>query len=108
MQEGESECEMLGMSMMASIILCYAQADEAFAHHLAGFLNDNLPLAISCTEGAIGADRDLMEATERALSADVALVLLSPSSVPRVWNRRIWEPVFLEKPKEFLTPLGFV
>src|SRR5207248_3338232 len=42
------------------------------------------------------------------LSAEVALVLLSPLSVPKVWNRKIWQSVFFERPKEFQTLLGFV
>jgi TIR domain len=91
-----------------SIVLCYAREDEVFARHLAGFLEINLTVAVSRDEGLVGPNIDLLEATERALSADAALVLLSPSSVPKVWNRRIWEPLFFSKPKEFQTLLGFV
>jgi hypothetical protein len=93
---------------MDSLILCYAPADESFARWLAGFLEMNLPLAVSCDEAIVGPDLDLMEAAERALSAEVALLLLSPSSVPKVWQRKTWEPLFFEKPKEFQTLLGFV
>lgn len=93
---------------MDSIILCHDPRDDAFAHRLAGFLEMNLPMAVSCSEGVIAPDLDLIEATERALSAEAALVLLSPNSVPKTWNRATWEPVFFEKPKEFQTLLGFV
>jgi hypothetical protein len=93
---------------MDSVILCYAGGDEVFARHLASFLEMNLPIAVSCGEGVVGPHLDLMEATERALSAEAALVLLSPLSVPRVWNRKVWEPVLLAKPKEYQTLLGFV
>lgn len=93
---------------MDSVVLCYARADDIFARDLARFLETNLPFAVSCTEAIVDADLDLIEATERALSAEAALVLLSPQSVPKVWNRKTWEPVFLEKPKEFQTRLGYV
>ncbi len=93
---------------MDSLILCYAPGDEAFARRLAGFLEINLPLAVSRSESLVGPELDLVEAAERALSAEVALVLLSPRSVPRVWDLQTWKPVFLEKPKQFQTQLGFV
>ena len=93
---------------MSSIVLAYAPEDEILARALADFLEINLPLSVSCTEAVVGPDRDLIEATEWALSADVALVLLSHSSVPKVWKRKTWEPVFLQKPKDFQTLLGFV
>jgi hypothetical protein len=93
---------------MDSVILCYASGDELFARELAGFLEINLPLAVSLSEGVVAPDLDLMEAVELALSAEVALVLLSPLSVPKVWNRKIWEPLFFRKSKEYQTLLGFV
>jgi len=93
---------------MDSVVLCYARADDVFARNLAGYLEKNLPFAVSCGEAIVGPELDLIEATERALSAEAALVLLSPHSVPKVWNRTAWEPVFLEKPKKFQTHLGYV
>jgi hypothetical protein len=93
---------------MDSVILCSAPEDEAPARRLAGFIETNLPFSVALEEGVAGQAVDLMEATERALSAEAALVLLSPFSVPRVWNRRVWESVFFEKPKELQTHLGFV
>src|ERR1017187_9519468 len=93
---------------MRSVVICYAPADEAVARELAEYIRVNLLFDVSCDEGVIGADCDLLEATERALSAEVALVLLSPASVPKVWARKLWEPVFFDKPKEFQTLLGFV
>jgi len=97
-----------GASPMTSIVLCYAPGDEGFAHHLAGFLEFNLPVAVSRNDAIVGPDLHLIEATERALSADVALVLLSPFSVPRVWERRTWEPAFFLRPRELQTQLAFV
>ena len=93
---------------MDSLVLCYARADETFAHGLADFLELNLPLAVFCSEAIVGPGLDLIEATERALSAEAALVLLSPDSVPKVWIREQWQPVFFEKPQEFQTRLGYV
>jgi hypothetical protein len=93
---------------MPSLVLCYAAQDEPFAQELGRFLEVNLPIAISYTEGVVKPDLDLIEATERALSADVALVLLSPDSVPKTWRREIWEPLFFAKPLEFGALLGFV
>ncbi len=93
---------------MPSLVLCYAPQDEPFARDLGRYLEINLPIEVSYTEGVIKPDFDLIEATERALSADVALVVLSPDSVPKTWRREIWEPVFFAKPLEFGALLGFV
>ena len=93
---------------MNSIALCYASGDRDFAGYLADFLELNLPVAVSRNDAIIGPDRDLMEATEQALSADAALVLLSPFSIPRILERKTWESAFLTKPKELHTLIGFV
>ena len=93
---------------MNSIVLAYALRDEILAQALSDFLEINLPLSVSCTEAIVGPGKDLIEATEWALSADVALVLLSQSSVPKVWNRTAWEPVFFQQPNDFQTLLGFI
>jgi hypothetical protein len=93
---------------MPSLVLCYAPQDEPFARELGRYLEVNLPVGISYTEGVVKPDFDLIEATERGLSAEVALVLLSPDSVPKTWRREIWEPVFFAKPLEFGTLLGFL
>ncbi len=93
---------------MPSLVLCYALQDEPFARELGRYLEVNLPIEISYTEGVVKPDLDLIEATERALSADIALVLLSPDSVPKTWRREIWEPMFFAKPLEFGALLGFV
>ena len=93
---------------MDSIILSCAQQEDSFARHLADFLEMNLPVAVSCTEAVVGPELDLIQATERALSAEIALVLLSPSSIPKVWKRKTWEPVFFDSPKQLQTLIGFV
>ena len=90
-----------------SIVFCYATADEGAARELAAFLETNLDCEVSLGEGVIGPDQDLIAAAEQALSADAAVVLLSPASAPKVWKREQWEPVFFGEAGEFRTPLGF-
>lgn len=93
---------------MPSLVLCYAPEDEALARQLGGYLETNLPYEVSYGECVVGPGLDLVDAAERALSAEAALVLLSPHSVPKVWNRQKWEPVFFQTPAELGTQLGFV
>jgi hypothetical protein len=93
---------------MKSVALCYAPGDEAFARQLADSLESNLPFAVSLSDAVVGPERDLIEAAERALSAEAAIVLLSPFSVPGVLDLKSWQKVFLEQPKELLTHIGFV
>jgi hypothetical protein len=92
---------------MPALVLCYAAEDESAARELARFLEANLPYLISLGECRVRPGFDLVDAAERALSADAALVLLSPASVPKTWKREKWEPVFFAKPEELETPLGF-
>jgi hypothetical protein len=93
---------------MKSVSLCHAAADRPFARELAAYIERNLPLSVSCDDALVGPDLDILDATERALSAEVALVLLSPASMPKQPDRDRWMNVFLEQPKELMTPLGFV
>src|SRR6267378_173043 len=93
---------------MASIVLCYAPEDEVRARQLGEYLEVNLAYEVSCGECVVGPIFDLVDATERGLSGEVALVLLSPHSVPKTWRRDRWEPVFFHKPAELGSLLGFV
>jgi hypothetical protein len=93
---------------MPALILCYSPKDAAQARALGGYLETNLSYQISYEEGLVGDGVDLVEATERALSAEAALVLLSPHSAPAAWRREEWEPVFFHKPAELGTLLGLV
>src|SRR4051812_13788353 len=93
---------------MKSLILCSAPEDEILARRLADFIEINLPFMVSREECMVGPRLDLMEAAERALSADAALVLLSPSSVPKVWDRSVWESALIDGPKQFQTRFGIV
>jgi hypothetical protein len=93
---------------MPSLVLCYAADDEIAVRRIGGYLETNLPLTVSYSEAVVRPGLDLVDATERAISAEMALVFLSPHSVPAVWNRPKWEPVFFEQPDEFGALLGFV
>lgn len=93
---------------MKSLVLCRAPEDEAFARELGHFLERNLTYQVAWSEGVIAPGFDLMEVSERALSADAALVLLSPHSVPGAWKRDVWEPLYFEKPGELGSHLGFI
>jgi hypothetical protein len=92
---------------MPSLVFCYASEDETEARELARFLEANLAYEVSLEECRVRPDFDLIDAAERALSADAALILLSPASVPKTWKRERWEPVFSGNAQEFGTPLGF-
>lgn len=90
-----------------SIVFCYAPEDEPAARELASFLETNVDCEVSLGEALIGAGQDLIAAAERALSADAALVFLSTSSVPKIWKRERWEPIFFGEGGDPGTPLGF-
>jgi hypothetical protein len=93
---------------MPSAVLCHAAVDTPFAHELADFLEANLPLTIARDEGVIRPGFDVVDAAEWGLSADLALVLLSPAAVPAAWVRARWEPVLLAEPRELGTPIAFL
>jgi hypothetical protein len=93
---------------MASLVLCYAAEDEKTARVLGSFLEANLTCEVCYDEGVVRPGFDLVDAAERGLSAEAALVLLSPDSTPKPWRRETWHPVFFSGPALFQTHLGFV
>lgn len=93
---------------MPALIFCYSPEDAEVVRTLGDYLARNVDYDVCYEEGAVGEGFDLVNAAERGLSAEAALVLLSPRSVPKTWNRDRWEPVFLRGPAEFGTLLGFV
>ena len=93
---------------MRSAVLCHASEDAGFASELASFLESNCPLIVSREEGLVGTGRDLVDAVEWALSAELVLTLLSPDSVPKTWPRDKWEPVLLDNPRELGTQVAFL
>ena len=88
---------------MRTAILCSCGRDDSKGRWLAEFLERNCAVRVSLEEGRIRPGFDLIEAAATAISADVAIVLLSPDSVPPVWARERWEPVFLEEAGSFGT-----
>jgi len=95
-------------SGLRSIVFCYAPADESAACDLARFLEANIPCQVSLDECRIRPDFDLIDTVDRALSADVAVALFSPASMPASWKRDRWEPVFVQQAAEVGTPLAIV
>ncbi len=96
------------VARMQSLVLCYAPEDEAFARRVGSYLAANLPLTVSYDEGRLRPDFDLIDSVEIALSAEIAVVLLSAASMPRAWERSRWNPVFFTQPEEFGTLLAYV
>lgn len=92
---------------MQSAGLCYA-GDADFAHELAGFLELNCAVAVFDKEGLIGPKDDIIDAAERALSADYLLILLSPDSVPDAWVRARWERILVDEARKFGTQVAYV
>ena len=93
---------------MRTAVLCHAAQDAILTREIRAFLELNCPLAVFDEEGLIQANEDLVDAAERSISADVALVLISPDSVPQTWRRERWEPVLLDQPRVFHTHVAFL
>ena len=96
------------MNSFRSAALCYATEDTDFALQLAGFLELNCTVTVSSQEGLIGPGEDLVDAAERSLSADYALILLSPHSIPNALARSRWEPVLVHEARKAGTQLAYV
>lgn len=97
---------------MKSVSICHAIADRPRAAELARFLDANFGFEISLDDALIAANRedsghDILDATERALSANFAIVLLSPASFPSTLPREQWQRAFIDVPAEYKTPVAF-
>jgi hypothetical protein len=93
---------------MRSTILCYAAADADFARELAGFIELNCAATRFDKEALIQPGCDLIDAAERALSADCLLILLSPDSWSGTWLRARWEPILVDEARKFETQIAYV
>jgi hypothetical protein len=93
---------------MPSLVLCYSPHDETAVRRIGACLEANLPCSVSYSESVLRPGLDLVDATERALGAEMALVFLSPHSVPASWKLERWKPVFFDKAEEFGSLLGVV
>ncbi len=93
---------------MQSLVLCHTAADAHVARQLQQFLEINCPFP-SWQEAVVFQSGDaLLSSVERALSADIALLLLSPNAVPATWRREDWEPVLISQPRQFGSELGYL
>ncbi len=93
---------------MRSAIICHAAEDAALVGTVCAFLEANCPLNISLDEGLVRPGFDLIDAAELGLSADLVFIALSPASVPAVWKRERWEPVFRSQLGLLGTPVVFL
>ncbi len=93
---------------MPSAVICYALGDAELARDLTSFLNLNCAATVYAEEACIDPQHDLIDAAEHALSADYLLLLLSPDSVPAVWQRTRWEPVLIDEARRFGTQVAYV
>jgi hypothetical protein len=93
---------------MKSVSICHAPEDGERAGELARFLGVNFGFEVSLDDAEIAPDRDILASAERALSASIAIVMLSPASVPAPLPRGGWETVFIKAPAEYETPIAFV
>jgi hypothetical protein len=93
---------------MKSVSICHAPEDRECARELAHFLRQNFGFEISIDDAELAPGRDILAAAERALSASIAIVMLSPASVPAPLPRAGWEKVFIKAPAEYETHIAFV
>jgi len=93
---------------LKSVALCYAPADIAAAREIGDLLEANCGVRADYGHAVTRPGLDLIAATAAGISADIAIVLLSPESVPPKWDRARWEPVFIDQPRELGTQLACV
>lgn len=91
---------------MQSAVLCHAAADHDPASDLVRYLELNCPQIRFDTE-EFAAPCGILEAAERAISADFPILLLSPSAVPQPWPRAAWEPVLIDEARRFDRQIAF-
>ena len=92
---------------MRSVVFCHAPEESELAHEIGRFLDANLAVNCCYDEGLVETPAAFLDVVGRALSAEFAVVLLSPDSVPKRWQRGTWESVLLEQPRELGNLLVF-
>ncbi len=92
---------------MKSLSICHAGGDRARATELACFMELNFRFEVAFDEVRTAPGDDILCATERALAANFAIVLLSPDSLPVPLRREQWERAFVKAPAEYETPIAF-
>ena len=91
---------------MPKVFPCYSQPDRELAQQLAAFLERGAGVEVLLEEGEMQPGQDLIAKVQEGLSADVALVLLSPRAVPGRWILERWRSVFWEQAAEVGTPVA--
>ena len=91
---------------MFKVFPCYAPQDRELARQLATFLERGAGVEVLLEEGEMRPGQDLIAKVQEGLSADVALVLLSPRAVPGRWILERWRSVFWEQAAEVGTPVA--
>src|SRR5579862_8257665 len=93
---------------MSKVFPCYSAVDRELVRELAGFLERGTGVEVLLEEGEMPAGADLIAKVEEGLSADVALVVLSPEAVPARWVLERWKSVFWEQAAEVGTHVGIL
>ncbi len=87
--------------------MVHAEPETALALQLGQYLERNCLVDIDYNS-RVGAGQPLLETVGRALSSDVLILLVSPSTVPRRIAREEWEPLFVESAQANGTYLAYV
>jgi hypothetical protein len=93
---------------MQSLVICSAAADQSIAGEIRRSLEVNCSSVALQEDAIVSSPNELLDTVDRALSADIVLLLLSPDTIPSAWSREQWEPVLIEQPRDLGTALAFV
>ena len=93
---------------MQSLLLCFSAADADLACEIRRHLTTNCPSLNVQEDAAVHSPDRLLDTLERALSADLVLLLLSPDVLPALKQKSEWEPVLIGQPRELGTTLAFL
>ncbi len=78
------------------------------APEFGAYLERNCPVGAAYESSGGMFTPDLMSAAERAVAADIAVVLLSSRAEAEGWRRELWEPILFTAAEEIGTRVAFV
>jgi len=81
---------------LLSVFLAHSTADATFAHELTAFLETGCDNLYFADDASARLGEDIVATAERGRSADVLVLLLSPSSNSARWVREQWQPVLTD------------
>ena len=93
---------------MLTVFIAHAADDADFAGELGTFLETGCDVSLFHGDGLIEAGKDLIDSAEAGLAADILILLISPASSPKRWERSRWEPVLIGGAKETGTRVAVV